>query len=53
MLNAVFQLVTPRQFEVTFHQLELDEEHVLIRPTFLSICQADQRYYQENARRKC
>ena len=46
MLNTVYQLIRPRQFEVTFQDIELDREHILVRPTHLSICNADQRYYQ-------
>ena len=46
MLNTVFQLVRPRQFEVVFRELSLDQEHIIVRPTHLSICNADQRYYQ-------
>lgn len=46
MLNTVYQLKSPRQFEVVFKELELDLGHLLVRPTHLSICQADQRYYQ-------
>lgn len=46
MLNTVYQLKSPRQFEVVFKKLELDSRHLLVRPTHLSICQADQRYYQ-------
>ncbi len=46
MLNTVYQLKRPRQFEVVFKQLELDSAHILVRPTYLSICNADQRYYQ-------
>lgn len=46
MLNTVYQLKRPRQFEVVFKKVELDEKHLLIRPTHLSICNADQRYYQ-------
>lgn len=46
MLNAVYQLKAPRQFEVVFKDIELDGEHVVVRPTHLSICHADQRYYQ-------
>ena len=46
MLNTVYQLKTPRQFDIVFQNLELDTGHVLIRPTYLSICNADQRYYQ-------
>lgn len=46
MLNTVYQLKRPRQFEVVFKEIELDGAHLLVRPTHLSICNADQRYYQ-------
>lgn len=46
MLNTVYQLKCPRQFEIAIKDIELDAEHVLVRPTYLSICNADQRYYQ-------
>ncbi len=46
MLSTVYQLVRPRQFETAFRQIELDTAHVIVRPTHLSICNADQRYYQ-------
>jgi len=46
MLNSVYQLVRPRQFETAFTDLTMDRTHVIVRPTHLSICNADQRYYQ-------
>ena len=46
MLNTVYQLVAPRKFEVTYQNISLLERDVLVRPTHLSICNADQRYYQ-------
>lgn len=46
MLNTVYQLKAARQFEAVFKNVELDDWHVLVRPTHLSICHADQRYYQ-------
>lgn len=46
MLNTVYQLKAARQFEIVFKDIELDKEHVIVRPTHLSICHADQRYYQ-------
>lgn len=46
MLNTVYQLKAARQFEIVFKDIELDQEHVIVRPTHLSICHADQRYYQ-------
>lgn len=48
MLNAVYQLKKPRQFEMVYKDVTLDDEHVIVRPTHLSICNADQRYYQGN-----
>ncbi|MCH5267779.1 MAG: alcohol dehydrogenase catalytic domain-containing protein [Lachnospiraceae bacterium] len=46
MLNAVYRLVSPRRFEVEFSDLVLFGDQVIVRPTHLSICHADQRYYQ-------
>ncbi|MDO5344171.1 MAG: alcohol dehydrogenase catalytic domain-containing protein [Lachnospiraceae bacterium] len=46
MLNTVYQLVRPRQFEAAFEDISLDGTHILVRPRYLSICNADQRYYQ-------
>lgn len=46
MLNAVYQLKRPRQFELVFKDITFDQEHIIVRPTHLSICNADQRYYQ-------
>ena len=46
MFNTVYQLVRPRQFEATFQDIGLNTGEILVRPTHLSICNADQRYYQ-------
>lgn len=46
MLNTVYRLVAPRRFEVAFNEICLFGEEVVVRPTHLSICHADQRYYQ-------
>ena len=46
MLNAVYRLVAPRRFEVEFTDIDLTAGNVIVRPTYLSICNADQRYYQ-------
>lgn len=45
MINQVYQLVSPRQFEVTYKEEHISEQYVVVRPTYLSICAADQRYY--------
>ncbi len=46
MLNAIYRLVAPRRFEVEFSDIDLNCGKVIVRPTHLSICNADQRYYQ-------
>ncbi len=46
MLNAVYRLVAPRRFEIEFTDIDLCGEKVIVQPTHLSICNADQRYYQ-------
>lgn len=46
MLNTIYRLVAPRKFEIMFQDIKLDDKNVIVRPTHLSICHADQRYYQ-------
>lgn len=48
MLNTVYRLVVPRRFEAAFQNLDIEEELILVRPEYLSICHADQRYFQGN-----
>src|SRR5699024_9991891 len=45
MINQVYQLVSPRQFEVTYKDKSIMSDKVVVRPSHLSICAADQRYY--------
>jgi len=44
MINIIYRLKSPKFFEESIDEIQLDG--VIIRPTHLSICQADQRYYQ-------
>ena len=44
MINIVYRLKSPKFFEEAIDEIDLDG--VVVRPTHLSICQADQRYYQ-------
>lgn len=46
MINTVYQLVAPRRFEMKYNDIDLNNNNVIVRPTYLSICNADQRYYQ-------
>ena len=45
MINQVYQLVAPRQIVVSFEERNLEGDGIIVRPTKLSICAADQRYY--------
>lgn len=45
MINQVYRLVSERQFEVANVDESLTGDVVVVRPTHLSICAADQRYY--------
>jgi len=46
MLNTIYRLVEPRKFETDFSDIDMKGEKVVVRPTHLSICNADQRYFQ-------
>jgi ribitol-5-phosphate 2-dehydrogenase len=45
MINQTYRLVSARQFEVTYKDKNIHSNKVVVRPTHLSICAADQRYY--------
>ncbi|MCL6631800.1 MAG: zinc-binding dehydrogenase [Alicyclobacillus herbarius] len=45
MINQVYRLVATRQFEIAYKGVDLQANHIVVRPTYLSICAADQRYY--------
>ncbi|MGN0468584.1 MAG: ribitol-5-phosphate dehydrogenase [Acutalibacteraceae bacterium] len=46
MLNTVYRLTQPGKFEIAFSELDLFSNDVIVKPTYLSICHADQRYFQ-------
>ena len=46
MLNTVYRLTGPRKIEVQFSDINLADNKIIVRPEALSICHADQRYYQ-------
>jgi ribitol-5-phosphate 2-dehydrogenase len=45
VINQVYQLVSPKVFSVAYVDLSFDHR-VIVRPEYMSICQADQRYFQ-------
>lgn len=44
MISCTYQLVYPRVFSVQYSDLDLENE-VIVRPRYMAICHADQRYY--------
>ncbi|RBQ22779.1 L-threonine 3-dehydrogenase [Candidatus Methanobinarius endosymbioticus] len=47
MINTIYRLVSPKLIEEVYGEVNL-ENNVIVRPTHLSICQADQRYFHGN-----
>ncbi len=45
MINTIYRLAAPRRFEIAFQSIDLYNSEVVVRPTHLSICNADMRYY--------
>lgn len=45
MINRVYRLVAPKRFAICFLDQEISEDRVYVKPTYLAICAADQRYY--------
>lgn len=45
MINQVYRLKEPGSIEIDFEELHLTREGIIVQPEYLSICQADQRYY--------
>lgn len=46
MLNTKYRLTAPKRFEAVFEDEKINADTVVVRPTYLSVCHADQRYYQ-------
>ena len=44
MINYIYQLVSPKVFSVKYEELNFDD-NVIIKPEYMAICHADQRYY--------
>ena len=40
------RLTQPGRIEIAFSEIDLFKNEVIVKPTYLSICNADQRYYQ-------
>ena len=44
MINYVYQLVSPKVFSVKYSDISFNKD-VIIKPKYMAICHADQRYY--------
>ena len=44
MINYVYQLVSPQVFSIKYDDIEFRDK-VVIKPKYMAICHADQRYY--------
>lgn len=44
MINYIYQLVSPKVFSVLYDDVTI-KDRVIVRPEYLAICHADQRYY--------
>ena len=48
MISQTYRLYSPKQIRIDYIDEHLDENSIIVRPTYLSICAADQRYYTGN-----
>ncbi|MDP3444531.1 MAG: zinc-binding dehydrogenase, partial [Ignavibacteria bacterium] len=46
MINTLYRLVAPKLVEIDYDEVNINDKDIIVRPTYLSICKADQRYYQ-------
>ena len=51
MINCIYQLTSPKKINLKYEDIELTDK-LIVKPTYMSICHADQRYtraswYQE------
>lgn len=46
MINQVYQLTAPRQIDIQYRTIDTSlEGQVVVKPEYLALCHADQRYY--------
>lgn len=45
MINYVYRLISPRVITVKYTNIDINCGRVIVRPKFMSICHADQRYF--------
>lgn len=45
MINKIYRLVDIKRIEMAQREVELNKDNLIVRPEYLSICAADQRYF--------
>ena len=45
MISYIYQLIKPKVISVKYTNIDLNTDKVIVRPEYMSICHADQRYY--------
>jgi ribitol-5-phosphate 2-dehydrogenase len=48
LISVVYRLTAPGMIEAACQELDLASGQALLRPKYISVCKADQRYYQGN-----
>ncbi len=51
MINYVYQLAAPKIFSIKYEEFPFEEE-VIVKPRYMSVCHADQRYYTGQRQRE-
>ena len=47
MINQIYQLIKPKFINVKYNEENInDSDKIIIRPNYMALCHADQRYYQ-------
>lgn len=52
MINVRYKLISPKQIVEEFVDEHVNDNELVVRPKYLSICAADQRYYQGSRDKK-
>jgi ribitol-5-phosphate 2-dehydrogenase len=52
MLNRIYRLVDTKRIELVQREIITDRNTVLVKPEYMAICAADQRYYQGKRNKK-
>ncbi len=48
MINTIYRLISPKMIDIAYEEVNIKDNQTIVRPKYLSICKADQRYYQGN-----